>query len=217
MVLKFDAIDYETAVRNYEDEWSLLDSALYRICREHPDHSPASLHAKLWLVGRTYAAGIERHVSSKATEFEHRPGGSLLRVAELILAKRKELNKILSNLRDLSEPLDRSTLGTIVKLHGQFVKMLKEITRDGHSARTFVSKYMHFHNEVVPIYDNIAGYNIRRLGWVTRPLSRVVMATDDDDVEYCDYINRFYDLYRLIQSKNLPLKVKYLDKYLLSL
>jgi len=41
--------------------WNLGNEILYQLCREYPDHkSPEVITAKIWLIGRSYAAAIER-------------------------------------------------------------------------------------------------------------------------------------------------------------
>jgi hypothetical protein len=41
--------------------WNLGNEMLYQLCRNHPDHkSPEVITAKVWLIGRSYAAAIER-------------------------------------------------------------------------------------------------------------------------------------------------------------
>ncbi len=41
--------------------WNLGNEILYRLCREYPDHKSAEvITAKIWLIGRSYAAAIER-------------------------------------------------------------------------------------------------------------------------------------------------------------
>src|SRR2546423_1421315 len=62
-----DRQSIEWARSDSNDPWRVGDAVLYRLCREQPAHSDqATVVAKLWLVGRAYAAPIERR--SKNTE-----------------------------------------------------------------------------------------------------------------------------------------------------
>ncbi len=57
--------EYDKAIEEYQREWSTLDAALYRLCREHPGHaSSAGVFAEVFIIGRTYQTGIERQVKS---------------------------------------------------------------------------------------------------------------------------------------------------------
>jgi hypothetical protein len=45
--------------------WEWGNEVLYRMCREEPGHTdPNKVAAKLWLIGRAYAAQIERRAGS---------------------------------------------------------------------------------------------------------------------------------------------------------
>ena len=44
-----------------DNEWSLGNSVLYDLCKTYPTHKDKkSIVAKIWLIGRAYAAAIER-------------------------------------------------------------------------------------------------------------------------------------------------------------
>ncbi|MDP9353058.1 MAG: hypothetical protein M3P51_16170, partial [Chloroflexota bacterium] len=43
------------------DVWTFGNRILYRMCEEHPAHKEVSVVAgKIWLIGRSYAAAVER-------------------------------------------------------------------------------------------------------------------------------------------------------------
>ena len=51
--------DIEAAREN--SVWELGNRTLYDLCRNHPEHKKiAEIIAKVWLIGRSYAASIER-------------------------------------------------------------------------------------------------------------------------------------------------------------
>ncbi|MEW5826372.1 MAG: hypothetical protein AB1778_06020, partial [Candidatus Bipolaricaulota bacterium] len=67
MILSVD--DYRRAVADYEHSWRATDEALYDLCRRHPDHADqAGVNAKLWIIGRTYATGIERKIPANGKQ-----------------------------------------------------------------------------------------------------------------------------------------------------
>jgi len=41
--------------------WNLGNDVLYQLCKKYPEHkTPEEIAAKIWLIGRAYAAAIER-------------------------------------------------------------------------------------------------------------------------------------------------------------
>ncbi|MGC4033243.1 MAG: hypothetical protein QM754_16225 [Tepidisphaeraceae bacterium] len=204
-----DLRQYNASVEYYRQNWRLLDDTLLRLCSDYPDHtSPASVNAKLWIVGRTYATGIERRVRTTGSQ-----GSSMSQVAAHFLAHSSELEAIFGALRPVSEPLDPVKLRLIVALHGRLVTLLGQIT-NGKSARSFASKYMHFHNPVVPIYDSVAAAVLPRHVHWCKELSVFEMPAEADQT-YGWYAMRLYRLYERVAEAKLPLSVKYLDNYLL--
>ena len=67
--MKFDPEEYIAARADYERNWHVLDGTLYEVSRRFRSHANrANVCGKLWLIGRTYASGIERLVRSKGTQ-----------------------------------------------------------------------------------------------------------------------------------------------------
>src|SRR5688572_25232801 len=53
--------EVEQARSEEADVWRFGNSVLYRMCRENPHHDDLSvIVGKIWLIGRTYAAAVER-------------------------------------------------------------------------------------------------------------------------------------------------------------
>lgn len=49
--------------------WDLGNDVLYRLCKEYPHHkTEQEIIAKIWLIGRSYAAAIERRKTKKRGE-----------------------------------------------------------------------------------------------------------------------------------------------------
>lgn len=201
--------EYDSAIEKYKREWRTLDEKLYRLCREHPDHSStAGVFAKVFIIGRTYQTGIERQVETKGGQ-----GSSISQVAERLLAHSRTVDKLFSAVSSISEPIDATKLRLIAEVHGEIIRLLVPITREERIPRAFVSKYLHFHFPAVPIYDSYAESSLRRLvqwGDVLESFEKPTHA----DQEYVWYLMRFLNLYEEAASRKLNLKVKYLDHYL---
>jgi hypothetical protein len=125
--------------------WDLGNDVLYALCADHPGHTAAdAIIAKMWLIGRSYAAAAERrHIEDNLSGDEFYTKS----LAPTIINKKidlwfQELKCDKTNSRELN-----------LRTHKKMVELLKELT--GHNKRSLASKYLHFH---FPgrffIYDN---------------------------------------------------------------
>jgi hypothetical protein len=205
----FNVDAYRQSVAYYNANWRLLDETLSRVCRENPGHARRdAVYAKVWIIGRTYATGIERRIKTTGVQ-----GSSMTQLAEHLIKHAPQVDEWFNALRAVTEPVDFRSLQTIGELHGRFVSLIGQITA-GKSARSFASKYMHFHNAAVPIYDSVAAKVLSKMFRGKRgmqDLSDVVGA----DADYCWYLNRFWRLHEAIASGGLEVSVKYVDNYIL--
>jgi hypothetical protein len=190
--------------------WAVLMETLYRLCRENPDHSdlPGS-NAKIWLVGRGLATGVERQIAAAGGQ-----GSSLGRLCEHVYAKHKQADEIIAPLRELEEPLDSQKLCRIIEAHGRFCRLIQPVLREGRSARSFAAKYLHCHAPVVPIFDSIASRNLSRIC----PCPQVALKMPKRaDASYHGFALRFWHLYNAAREMRPDVTVRQLDLYLLSL
>jgi len=213
--MDFPVKEYTDSVKRYDGRIKLLDQTLYDLCRGHPNHSnPAEVHAKLWIIARTLASGLEKKVHKTA---EKKQGGGLRSVEDALLKSRPKMDEIFGTLRTIAEPSSEN-LATIVRMHGELSRILTCAT-GGRSARSFVSKYMHFHNPVVPIYDSLAVKGIKaiKIPSPSKGASRAVVGVSGDE-KYAQFVLRFYQLYeaakRLLPSSDEGL-TKRLDYFLI--
>ncbi len=133
-----------------QDDYSGFgNKVLYRMCQEQPLHDSIDvIQGKLWLIGRSYAASIERK-AGKNFKIKH--------AAEII--KNSKLDERIKTIADIDR-LDNNNLSMILGVHSYFVKLLKEAT--GVEKRSLASKYLHFHApKSVLIYDSIVNTNLR--------------------------------------------------------
>lgn len=210
--MKISTQQYADAAADYVATWQRLDDALYRLCDDFPDHCDrSSIAAKLWIIGRTFAIGIERNVASRGGQ-----GSSMTKVMEHLHDHRMEVDQIFADLRTVTEPLDAVNCRLIVSLHGQLVRLLRPITQRNQSVRSFVSKYMHFHNSAVPIYDSVAYAAMPSLVRSSRHLKVFEMPVGADN-EYGGYVMRFLKLYETIAESGLPVNARKVDFFILSI
>ena len=196
------------AIKAFDADWGAVDELLYRACRDHPDHSDRrSIMAKLALIGRTYSAGVERLF----TPGDGRQAIGL--IGDCLEHHGAEVDAIITGLADLSEPLSEGAMEAIVGQHGRLTTLLARHATRKASPRSFVSKYLHFHNPVVPLYDS---YVVARLGRLVHGdgANRPFECPSEADVEYDRFCVRFFRLYEACRAAGLSVTVKTLDNYL---
>ncbi len=138
------------AAANYQQYWQNADAELYNLCRRRPSQRELpDVYAKVAIIGRVYQAGISR--SSRAErDRESAVADGLITLAEVIE----------SGLADLADrQFNEATAWAIIQLHGQVSVGLLRYTGD-RWLQSFVSKYLHFHCDLVPIYDSRAQASI---------------------------------------------------------
>jgi hypothetical protein len=203
----FDKRQYLSANIRYDAEWSLIDETLYRLCRENPNHSSRpSVFAKVFIIGRSYQTGVGSLVVTRGVQ-----GSPISQVAECLLKHGKTLDKWIGALSGDIGPAD---LRAIVDVHGRILNLLKPITRKWKSPRSFVSKYLHFHNPAVPAYDSYAESSLNGLVPWDETLN-VFDAPRAADHEYDRYVKRVLRLFSVLEKKELIVSVKHLNHYLL--
>jgi hypothetical protein len=195
------------AIKRYEAGWKPVDSELYGLCRRRPRHDDfADVYTKVAVIGRVYAAGISRN--SKAE------GDREASVANGLVTISTEITDQLSDIANAE--LDRSTFTQMLKLHAKVCQEL--LAHTGNTwQQSFVSKYLHFHCPIVPIFDSRAEGAIGRfVDWPTVYGLRTVVGRERGwPIRYYNFTTAFMVLYEQSHAEtNLKPSVKELD-YLL--
>jgi len=209
-IVKYSSKSFLKSRIQYSENWELTDQTLYNLCQKNFDHNSLnSINAKLWIIGRAYATGIERKIPTDGKQ-----GGSLTQLAKQLYKKRKTIDPMFKKLRNISKSLNVDSLKDISIIHGKLTQIIKRITRKNNVPRSFVSKYMHFHCPTVPIYDNFAARALKKLvPWRNELL--VFDKSPNMDEEYLWHLFRFWNLYQTALKNCNSVKVKHLDFYLL--
>lgn len=131
--------------------WDLGNGLLYSLCRKHPGHRRSDeIIAKVWLIGRSYAAAIERRENAKKLSsddfYEHDVVNAM---------KSSPIDAWLNSL-----PPRRSSPSTCavqaVEIHSRLVDVFLTLSPE-REKRSLASKYLHFHRpDVFFIYDSRA-------------------------------------------------------------
>lgn len=161
------------------DVYSLGNDVLYNLCKtnfEHKDNK--SITAKVWLIGRSYAAAIERgkdrgnNISRSAQTFWN----------EMLDAmKESKIDDKLSIIQKYKEINDES-LKTIMITHKNLIDIIPtEINK-----RSFASKYLHFHcPNAFFIFDSRAN----------KAISHFVKKSKTRNLNYNNFDKTYFDFY----------------------
>jgi hypothetical protein len=206
-----ESIDLKTelasAIDRYRSTWQPVDSELYGLCRRRPSQRVfADVFAKVAIIGRVYEAGISR--SSQASgDREAAIARGLIEQADLTEQALQEL---------AGRQLDRATAAQIVELHGRITRGLLPHTGETWQ-QSFVSKYLHFHCDLVPIYDSRAQRAIGRfVDWKVVAAVRASLAGLPDWARaYRNFAAAFVVLReRIAVETSIPATVKEVDHLL---
>jgi hypothetical protein len=187
--------------------WGLGNEVLYSLCSDYPGHSdPEVVVAKLWLIGRAYAAPLERG----------RPMPGTLR-NESFYTGRAVPMVLDSPIDEWLAELGRASLSwgelpRILRAHGLLTDLFRSIS--GRAQRSLASKYLHFHRpDLFFIYDSRAAAEVR--AEVARP-RRVAVRREDVDTEYALFVRRCLELMESIAPvAPIPMTPRAIDRYLL--
>ena len=184
--------------------WDLGNRILYDMCREHPYHRNADeIVAKIWLIGRSYAASIERRKNAKESSDDF---------YETVVVPAMRDHPI-DLWIDSIQPTDKSGNFKTVAVHKKLLDLFHSITNL--EKRSLASKYLHFHKpNAFFIYDSRARYSITK---VVPKLNQIPeIDTDDFDPEYRDFVRRCVWLRDHVQKTfGTELTPREIDKLLL--
>jgi hypothetical protein len=142
------------------------NEVLYRMCAEEPSHADIDVvRGKIWLIGRSYSASIERRAGS---------GFKLGRALEKVYGKNmrcfKVLDQYIENITGIQVTTNEN-LDNILLAHKFLVEFFCELIKSEKRGKDFLlvnkrslaSKYLHFHApKSVFIFDSVVGKNIKK-------------------------------------------------------
>jgi len=188
--------------------WHFSNEVLYDLCRKHPLHTEIGVvAAKILLIGRVYAAAIERR-KSKVSENDD---FYLSDVAPQII--KSPIDRWIENAKDEDRSVAES-LETMVNIHAKTTQLFSKIS--GLEKRSLASKYLHFH---VPglffIYDSRAVKGMRAVSHI---VGRGTPYIGAGDKEYRKFAGKCARLHRYCVSEfGINLKPRQVDNLLLAL
>ncbi|NPD47110.1 hypothetical protein [Lentimicrobium sp. S6] len=189
--------------------WDLGNQTLYNLCKEHFEHkNDEAIIAKVWLIGRAYAAAIERRKNAKETN------DNFYSYHVLNAFKKSDLDLWLKEL-ELFDNVTIENIPLILTVHKKLVDLIKGIT--AMEKRSFTSKYLHFHlPHLFYIYDSRAVEDMRKhTSRVPNKFNQILKHHNFDD-EYAKFACKCLAITEEIEKQHhIKLSPRELDNFLL--
>jgi len=186
--------------------WDFSNKILYDLCSFHPSHKDVStVLAKILLIGRTYAAAIER----RRSKVEDNDDFYVDKVAPIII--NSEIDTWINSLAKFDIPNEKS-LENIQMVHLNVTKLFSEIS--GLDKRSLASKYLHFHNpNLFYIYDSRAVSSIRKFTSIIGSVTNKAISADKEYFIFSTKCNRLQNYF--LSEYGVLLTPRELDNFLL--
>jgi hypothetical protein len=184
--------------------WDLGNRVLYDLCKAYPDHKgDDAIVAKVWLIGRSYSAQIERRRNAKEI------GDDFYEYTVARAIRESDIDLWISTLGKTEGPGSPKT----IEVHKKLMELFRSVA--GLEKRSLASKYLHFHRpDVFFIYDSRARRSIMKM--VPRIKQIPDIETKVFDPDYKDFVRRCIWLRNYIKgSFGKSLSPRELDKLLI--
>jgi hypothetical protein len=187
--------------------WDRADAVLYRMCADFPEHlEPSDIIAKVWIIGRAYAAPVERGRSNGGTSerfYQERVVPAVAKVG---------LDHTLARIDPGRQCVSTSDTESLLSAHSSLMDAFASAS--GRANRSLASKYLHFHRPLFfPILDARAETAMRSMmeGTTDR-------AFPSGDPTYRWFVARYITLRAWISSElGVALTPRQIDRLLLML
>jgi hypothetical protein len=193
------------------NDWDLGNKILYDMCQQYPSHrNKSEIIAKVWLIGRSYAAAIERRKDTGNGSFDG-DDFYLEKVAPEILDS--DIDNWLSSLNK-EDTASKDNIQNILLVHLNITELFSTIS--GLEKRSLASKYLHFHlPNLFFIYDSRAVTSVSHLSKITGRVGRSMYKSDN---EYRKYFEKCLNIMEHVKALHgIDLAPRSLDNLLLAI
>ncbi len=193
-----------------DSEWDLGNKILYDMCKKYPSHNePQEIIGKIWLIGRAYAAAIERRKEVGNGHFDGDDFYIKRVVPKILKGKIDSWLKPLENEHEISY----DNLQTVLSVHLKITNLFYDIS--GLKKRSLASKYLHFHfPNLFFIYDSRVVMAVSKLSYITGRLARPIH--EHSDKEYQKFCKKCLIITEYVKNTySVHLSPRYLDNLLL--
>lgn len=179
--------EYKKYLTKHDTRWKFGNHILYSMCEEYPLHNDIDIIVgKIWLIGRSYAAAIERRKNAISSNDDF----YYYEVAPKMLEIGKELDNRITQLKNFENQI-LDNIQNIMSTHKFLMEAFNKIT--GLEKRSLASKYLHFHCPCMFfIFDSRAKDGINKI--VTKPTDRYIQSKNNYDKEYSVFVNKIVEL-----------------------
>ena len=194
-----------------DDPWRIGNEVLYDLCRRYPYHVvDAEIVAKIWLIGRAYAASIERGRGKAADSGLSNDRFYTEAVPKAL--RKSRLDEKLEALAKLGETSAANT-GPVLDAHAHLVHLFHGLTSK--NKRSLAAKYLHFHRpDLFFIYDSRAASGVRALGIPRLPID----VPPGADREYARFVGAAIGVREHVRAQfRTRLSPRELDRLLLAI
>ena len=191
---------------------SFGDKILYQMCRDYHEHTDNEIVAgKIWLIGRSYAAAIERGAGSQIEK-----GEDFYRVKVAPKICDSPIDEWIKSVKNI-KCLTRENITDSLRCHKKVMDLFAEIA-GGTTKRSLASKYLHFHApDAFFIYDSRARDEVkRRLGGRQKRPESLLTDCDLDYQIFCDQCLRYRDQMENKMGHQATVTPRHLDSELLN-
>ena len=188
--------------------WDLGNSVLYNLCENNFDHSSdEKIIAKVWLIGRVYAAAIERRRIN-----DYQINDEFYSKSVVSAFQKSRIDPLLKLLK--TSKITFETIPSILIAHYTICNEIYEITKL--RKRSFSSKYLHFHlPRLFFIYDTRAVNAIRDIVGELPKSFPVDILNEAQDKEYALFYLKCFLLQTFINNEfNILLTPRQIDNLL---
>jgi len=159
---------------------------LYDLCKKYFCHkNPDAINAKIWLIGRAYAAAIERR-----KKYRNYPNDDFYKKRVVPIMMKSEIDQKLSAICKYRSVTENNILD-ILKVHKYLVDTFEKIS--GFKKRSLSSKYLHFHlRQLFFIYDSRSNSALKIIS--NNPVKEFdsIINNSGVDKEYAKFFCRSY-------------------------
>lgn len=165
-----------------QSEWDVGNKVLYDLCEQYPNHKINSeIIAKVWLIGRAYAAAIERRRQNSNDAFEGDDFYTEKVAPEIRKSKIDEWFSLLHGIDHVNE----NNINQVLLVHLRITELFRKIS--GLEKRSLASKYLHFHfPNLFFIYDSRAVTAVSHLSAITGRVGRSDFEADNEYRKFCE-------------------------------
>ena len=200
---------YDEFSSEKDSRWKFCNKVLYEMCEAEPKHTDSDvIIGKILLIGRSYAAAIERRkTATKENDdfYDDIVAPEMLKIGGELDEKIRELS--------LSK---KDSVKNLLSTHKYLTDVFYSIS--GLEKRSLASKYLHFHcPSKVFIYDERARRAIQSIvQYPNRDILKEAEQMGYDD-EYGDFVCRILELKNFLRSrKGIQLSPRQIDNFLLT-